>query len=478
MTKIDGLIEEAIAAELPAKLLQTLNFIPHSGELDALTNLLPTLYRVPDSTLYWAIECSRRWGKTELARIICWIAALQDPDFYGPPYIPIISDTHEHASKIWDRVLRDLYTRPAITSLLAGHDKERERITLKNGAIIQRFSSDNPASLSGEGATLGIVDESQFVQDAAISNFMPSVTERNGAVVAFGVCENDDNWFDQWGERGDDPDFPEYGHLVYPWYTSPFISGRVVEVMKGELGADMFARRYEARRPQRGEELFRNLNNCIINPGQPIDPGFNPLVIEPARKDRRYVAGLDLAKQRDFTVLHIADSDTGKLTYFHRLPHQSYGSQATTIAVPIRDYSARCLVDITGVGNAAIEQFRGSLDALYQREWDLTGNYPDIRGHYEGLVITNAEKVEMVDKLVVLLEYEKVKTPLITPLFRELRRYKRGATTTGKSTFAAPSGFNDDCVSSFLLMCKLLPKYVPTGISRPVERNKGSWESI
>lgn len=475
MSKI---VKDEQVVSLPTVLFRLLDWIPHEGNLMALRQILPSFDLIgtdDPGVRFWNITASRRMGKTALLRFLFWRAITMKGDFFGPPFVAVIADTHEHANKVWDRILLDIYSRDECRALLANHDRERERLTFKGGAVAQRFSGDNPAALSGEGVTVALPDEAQFISDEAMSNFIPSITERRGIIIAAGVAENDGGWFSQWEDKGDDPYYTDYGHIAIPWYYSPFIPEKMVEMARRELGEEMFSRRYMAVRPQKGESLWPHLHSCIFNLDMPIDPVDKPYEVESPQEGHRYVGGLDVARVEDYTVLTIFDYETGKLVYFHRLTGSSIGTQAAFIAPAVKRYAAHIYMDATGLGIGAYEIMRDTLNALYQDEWDKNGVIVERKGGIEEVVFTNKEKQDMVEKLAVLFEFERIKVPNIVPMIRELHKYQKTKLDSGALRYAAPNGYNDDCVSSLLLAGKGLRRYNPSKIVVPT-RNKGSWE--
>lgn len=453
----------------PAGLWQILNYAPHSGQADLLQTIkLPRTD--PSDPFYYIVESARRWGKTTVAEVLIWMALLQEGDRFGPPKVFVGADTYEHANKIWDRFERHLYRTP-LRNLLARHDRERELVTLVTEATVQKFSGDRPESLTGDGYTFGIVDEGAFFSDEAMAQLYPAFTDRAGIIVAFGTAENDGTWFDIWGQRGDDPDYPEYVHKQYPWHSNPLVNPQLIQIARRDMTEEDFTRKYEARRPDSGGARFKNIEGCLTSELL-VSPGFRPLVIQRAGEGREYVAGLDLASVDDFTVLTIADAATGRLVYFHRIGHGSFKAQAWEVARAVADYGARTLVDVTGVGRGVVEQLREALEAEYQRRWSQDRALPVVRAHFEEMTFTRQSKIEMEARLALLLEEEGLRFPKIDVLHRELQRY-RGVLAPKASI---SRGVHDDTVSSLMLLAWILPRVPYGGVTKEFPREKGSWE--
>lgn len=457
---------------VPVRLWETIGHTPHAGQLDFRQKL--RFPRRDDDPFYYAVDTSRRWGKTEIAKVLLIEGILYPDDDFGPPYVPLIADTYEHANKVWDRFVNAIFNT-SLRGMVERYDKDRERLQLTTGGIAQKFSADRPQSLTGEGVyPYAILDESQFISDEAMDQFFPSTTERGGGVVAFGIAEGD-NWFREWEILGDDPEYPEHVHLAYPWYTSPYIPERFIKNAERKYTPERFGELYLAKRPDDQGGFFRNVDNCIYGTVI-LEPGFQPLILQEPIEGHRYGAGIDVAKVADYTVVKIADLDTRKIVAFHRLPHQSYTTQADPVCRLLLKYAARALMDETGVGKAVIEIFRSRLNELINEEFERTHRILDRRPTIEGVTFTPGEKMDMADELKLGFEREQVKIPNIGVLVRELKRYQALKNqNTGRIKLSAPPKLNDDCVSALMLLYKLFPK-IKAYSGMKLERRRASWE--
>jgi hypothetical protein len=98
--------------------------------------------------------------------------------------------------------------------------------------------------------------------------------------------------------------------------------------------------------------VFRNIRACLHSDADA--PGIH--------KAHRVVAGLDLAKQADFTALSIVCADCRKELYLDRFNRIDYIYQMERIKATCQKWGVSyLLVDETGVGSPIVEQLQRDL---------------------------------------------------------------------------------------------------------------------
>src|SRR5690606_4882783 len=99
-----------------------------------------------------------------------------------------------------------------------------------------------------------------------------------------------------------------------------------------------------------------------------------------------------------------------------------------------RKWRGRLILDATGAG-----------DPIYD---DLARRY----GNIEPFKFTSVSKVEVIQRLIVAIEQQKVAWPEEWKvLTNELQRYEYEISARGHLSYNAPSGFHDDCVIALAL---------------------------
>jgi hypothetical protein len=99
-----------------------------------------------------------------------------------------------------------------------------------------------------------------------------------------------------------------------------------------------------------------------------------------------------------------------------------------------RKWQGRVILDATGAG-----------DPIYD---DLVRRYSNI----EPFKFTSISKAELVQRLIVAVEQQKVTWPEEWQvLTHEMQRYEYEISPRGHISYSAPSGFHDDCVMALAL---------------------------
>ena len=165
------------------------------------------------------------------------------------------------------------------------------------------------------------------------------------------------------------------------------------------------------------------------------------------------IVGCDIAKHTDWTVCIAIDAKTGLCLEIERFNQLDWPVQRERIAAFVKRWQARLVMDATGVGDPVFDDLRRVLP------------------HVEGFKITAQTKRELVQGLMVAVEQRRVMWPAAsqgvvrseelgvggTPggnwevLTAEMKRYEYEIGPTGQVSYAAPSGYHDDCVMALAL---------------------------
>jgi hypothetical protein len=232
------------------------------------------------------------------------------------------------------------------------------------------------------------------------------------------------NWFYDLFMRGLDPDESEYASFRFPSRTSPFFPASEWDDAKRTLPADVFKQEYEAEFLEDSAGVFRGVSSCLF-PEKTItrDDRAGPVVI-----------GCDIAKHTDFTVLIAMDLKTGRCFEMERFNQLNWPVQKDRILSFARKWLGRLILDATGAG-----------DPIYD---DLVRRYSNI----EPFKFTSISKAELVQRLIVAVEQQKVTWPKEWQvLTHEMQRYEYEISPRGHISYSAPSGFHDDCVMALAL---------------------------
>ena len=160
----------------------------------------------------------------------------------------------------------------------------------------------------------------------------------------------------------------------------------------------------------------------------------------------KYVAGIDLAKSRDFTTWAIIRTDITpmRVVDFGKLPHIDYTKQVEILAAKMGSFEKpKALVDAGNAGSAVIELMRQS--GMNVQEFTFTAE----------------RKAKIVTNLAVGFEQKKLRLPTegrtldekraITDLEAELFNFEPTVLKSGNVRYEAASGYHDDLVMGLCL---------------------------
>jgi hypothetical protein len=409
--------------------------IPWPGMMpDPKTGLM-----IPYPTIIGA-NCGRRLGKTTMAEVIAWHGFTAPDDFFGPPTVRITADTFEHGRKIWDRFVYHAETTD-LSALIKRHDRARFFIEGVHGATIQLLSAENPQALAGDGVTLWLVDEAQYLSYPAWENLFPSTAERNGVIALFGVSEGSGP-FREICYKGDNPtEYPEFLRLCYPTAANPFVPRWRIDFARRQYTPSRFKQLYLAQWDDETGKVFRNVKGCI-------DPRMKPVMhpkgwaeITPPRAGHTYFGGIDLALHSDWCVFTISDRE-GNLVAWDRFNGGTWELlKARLFELSLHYRHPLTWVDSTGSGDPIFE--------------DLQRRGMHVQGYR---ISTNEKKRQLVDELAVRVGSGQLHYPNNRLLVTELERFEATQTASGVITYQAPSGEHDDIVIALSLMVKGVPR--------------------
>ena len=356
------------------------------------------------------VTCGRRWGKTTCAAnaLVGNAWTVVDNYFWAAP-------TYQNTRIGMEMIARfkGAFSKFNQSSQPVAH--------LKNGSRIDFISLENWETKVGEGYRGGVVDEAALVRRKAWEqSIRPSLSDKQGWAILIGTPKGR-NWFYHEHCRGNDDAYPNYASFVFPSNSSPYFPQEEWIEAQKTLPSDVFRQEYEAEFLEDSAGVFRNIRACAT--GSFVDP----------ISGHEYVAGWDIAKHQDFSVLIVIDTTTQSVVAFDRFNQVDYTVQIERIAHIVRSYNAFLLVDSTGVGDPILDQLR------------LT----DIS--VDGYLFTNKSKQQLVQALQVSIEREEITYPDIPELLHELELYQYEMTRSSNVRYSAPEGFHDDCVMALAL---------------------------
>jgi hypothetical protein len=263
----------------------------------------------------------------------------------------------------------------------------------------------------------------------------PTLADRSGRglFISTPLYRQPGHWFyDAWAD-GNDPDNLDYQSFHVPTSANPWIPPDEIEAARRDLPRELFRQQFEAVFLDGEGAVFRGHYDCI-EPGDWF----------PARPEsgRRYLAGIDLAKSADFTVVAILElGPPHRLVHLERWQDQPWPAQANRIVALAKEWGwLDAVVDATGVGSAVTDDL-------------IFGHGIEVRP----VVFTHAVKNSMVNELRLAFEQGGLILPATKStretraMFAELDAYRSKLTAAGTLTYSHPDGGHDDTVSALML---------------------------
>ncbi len=402
------------------------NYFCHEGQAEVSKALKANFCSLTPASII-EIIASRGWGKT--LYMVCEILA---------PYL----DTHPNRSVMWVAPTY-LIAQSPVDDVFNGTNEETgekyipqydekgrkvwEFATTRSGPILKWWtgatvvfrSADSPDSIVSKGYNLIIIDEACLIQEEVYTlQIMGTARKKGIKIFMISSPRGKKHWTYKIFLQGQDPSETDYLSFKQPWWKNPFFSPILKRLMK--FLPDWVKRQeYDAEFIDDGDSIFKNLDNNFYGNeityessqqewSQPItDIKVSDKVTGETKlikaADRTFITSMDLAKSSDFTVITVLDMESGDLVYYRRLNKEDY-RKVLKIAETVCKTHNNCdlIFDATGVG---------------QGLGDVLNNY-DITTH--PFVFTNDSKVEIINKLILSLEYQELKLPNIQEIRKEL----------------------------------------------------------
>ena len=373
-----------------------------------------------DRSRFKTIVAGRRSGKS---LYVCKEEIVTKELFEADKTIWVVGPNYDLAGRIWD-ILYGL----AINELrdyveYINNSRGMYMIRMPWGTTIEAKSADDPKTLVGKGIDLLVVDEAAIMKEKAWKeSLMPALIDRQGRAVFIGTPKGK-NWFYQNYIKGQDPENKDFVSWRFSSYENNTIKKSEIDSIAVQMDQTERKQEISAEFIEGAGQVFRNIAACIK--GQ----------FEEWKENNEYVAGVDLAKHKDFTVIKVIRVDTKQVVFTDRFNQLDWGVQKTRIKTALDRYNnPRCFVDSTGVG-----------DSVYD---DLVANNLNV----EPYRYTESSKLDLIKNLSVMLENEKIYIPVEDKqCINELEIFQYEQTPSGKFRYNAPEGMHDDEVNALML---------------------------
>jgi len=325
---------------------------------------------------------------------------------------------------------------------VAQFKKGDQNILFPTGGKLYMRSLDNPDNARGYTADFVVLDEAGYIpEDAYYQVVRQMLIDTGGTLWAMGTPQGR-NWF--WREHSGAPDredaasweIPtvgcriEQGDLIRQEhaYENPNIPWSEIVSMFQTTPQDIFRQEVLAEFIKGGGEVFRNIEPCLYTPN-----GTDPLK---EHKDHMKILTVDWAKHQDYTVIAIACGDCRKELEMDRFNTIDYTFQRDRLKTLYLKWEPEIVL---AEGNSIGEP---NVELLWEEDIPV-----------QTFTMSGANKPGLIRGLATALERQAWQFIRNKQATFELEAFEQKQNKfTGRSTYSAPKGANDDTVIARALL--------------------------
>lgn len=292
------------------------------------------------------------------------------------------------------------------------------RMRLISGAHIDWLSLEKYHLIRGEGPRHIFVDEAAQCREAAWTEVLrPSLMDTQGGAT-FQTTPKGRNWLWRMYIKGLSDD-PEYESFHYPSHANPYLAPEELELITKDMTEVLYRQEILAEFLEDELAAIRNVDECTTAEG-----GRTP------QSGRTYVAGVDLGRKQDWTVVSVFDITNGNPVEveIYRRAHIGWDVIIQGVANVCKKWRAKALVDSTGIGDVVMPQLQSA-------------------GVYcEPYVFTHQSKRDLCENLIVRFDKKEVEILDHELANNEMKAFEMIQGRTGNISYGHPEGMHDDCV--------------------------------
>ena len=393
---------------------------------------------------YIGLAAGRRWGKTMGAIIPKLIKKCLDVQRADCAYI---APSHKLSRMVFDMVCDNC--RPLIKRTNAQFPFF---VKFWNDSRIDFYSFARPKTIRGSGYDLVVVDEIQEIKDPDTfwATLRPLVSDRQGSLMVAGQFRGK-NWFYdaffrdagwEWDNHTWTRTQGKPGHTAFIFTAQSGImydseAGRAeIEDAKSALPRVIYEQEYEC---------IPTANRAAVFHPDDLDAARRGISkTEPSakdRKERQYIAGIDLGAHRDHAAIVILELPGPTVVFSEELPvglrHEEIAFKFGQIA---RRFGALPVVDVTGgatggkaPADSVLKYYRAQLPNMRAYTWN------------------RENKMHAVRLLSTLFEKRQIQIPEIHRTLREELGLYEFEYKEHYYLYHGPKGARDDLVSALAL---------------------------
>lgn len=345
----------------------------------------------------------------------------------------------EQTNAFWEAV-KGYFAEPIARKTLRKNETDR-LLEFPNGGRIRCKTAHDADTLRGDYADLLILDEYSFMEpDAWELVGMPMLLDNNGdAVFIFTPNRRNHAWLLYNKAIADETGLWQSWHFTS--HDNPHLSKAALAELSADMTDEAYRQEIMAEFLEGEGAVFRNIYACLhATHDMPEQHAGHWLV-----------AGVDWAKQHDYTAISIGCADCQREVARDRFNKIDYHFQRERLKILIDQWHVeQALVELNSIGEPNFEELQRS-------------GLPVI-----GFQTTAQTKPPLIENLALAFEkteWQFQPDPIWTG---ELEAYERKVSAiTGRSQYSAPDGMHDDTVMARALMLRAASQYRVDTISNP-----------
>lgn len=377
--------------------------------VDELHSAQRTVYEHP--ARFKVLCCGRRFGKTALGKRVTvdyLIKRAQPVAYFGP--------TYKNVAEFWRAM------KSTLEQVVKDRSEQEKYMRVITGGSLECWSLDTVETLRGRKYALAIIDEAALVRDPDYFDAIirPTLADLRGSALFLSTPKGRNHFWKvfNWGMQEFDGDWKAF---QYPTTANPHIPADEIEASRRQMPERLFKQEHLAEFLDDGGGVFRNVRACATG------------LLERPQAGKRYIVGVDLGKQNDFTVFVVIDADSKRVVWYERFNQIDYTLQLNRL----RGLYEHCKFEVAiierNIGEMFIEQAQRA--GLPVRAFQTT----------------NSSKQVIIDELALALEQSKITLPNDDLLISELESYEMERLPGGTFRYSAPPGAHDDTVIALAL---------------------------
>lgn len=367
------------------------------------------------------IVAGRRGGKTT------GVAILAADMFMKGRRILEAAPTQDQTERFWE-VVKDYFEEPIDAGFIYKNETKR-LLELPNGGRLRTKTAWDADSLRGDYADLLILDEfADMDVDAWDKVGAPMLLDNDGDAIFIGTPKRRNHFFRMYQQAiGDDTG--RWGAWHFTSYDNPHLSKQALDEITKDMTQSAYKQEIMAEFLEGEGQVFRNINACM---GAELHPKVEK------HQGHRIVAGVDWAKQHDYTAISVGCADCRQELAKDRFNKIDYHFQRRRIEALVNKYNINTLlVELNSIGEPNFEEMQRS-------------GLP-----VSGFTTTAASKPPLIENLALALEKQEWQFQSDSVWTGELEAYEmKTSSNTGRPSYSAPEGMHDDTVIARALMLR------------------------